>query len=424
LLDKDAAAADADFHSSPAASRGALESSNTFEEYTVSMPTYGKIKFTTLAVVNFLAQYHHYLTAFVFSTVIASYVGEKDVGFVVAGASLMMALTMLSAPSIFTAFGTRNVLSFLGLAEIATLLGFAIAQSPVWVITLFVLQGVFTYALFIGIDLLIEARTPRESATGNARGAMLTVTNIAVIASTYSLSFILAGDEYFRVFVASALVLVPFLALTLTSLPPISYVGPPKAALPSTTLATIRKSRTMKAIVGSHFLLQVFFSWMVIYSPILLHDYIHFSWVQIGIMLSIAMIPYVVLEYPLGYIADTWLGEKEILILGFIILSASTLVMSFIDGVSFFAWVAIMVVSRIGAAMVEVMTETHFFKQVSIQDTGAITVFRILRPLGSIAAPIAASIALSVLSLPLTFAVFGIILALGIPLAFTVVDSK
>jgi MFS family permease len=388
------------------------------------MPTHGKLKFTTLAVVNFLAQYHHYLTAFVFSTIIASYVGEKDVGFVVAGSSLMIALTLLSAPALFTSFGTKNVLSFLALAEITTLLGFSIAESAPWIITLYILQGTFTFALFIGIDLLIEARTPRESQTGNQRGLILTVTNIAVIAGTYSLSFILTGNDYFRVFIASALVMIPFLAISSVALPKLSYIGPPKVALPSTTIAIIRKSSTLRAIVGAHFLLQLFFTWMVIYSPILLHEYIKFSWNEIGLLLAIAMVPYIVLEYPLGFIADKWLGEKEILILGFAILSCATIAMSFIDGVSFFAWALVMIASRIGAAMVEVMTETHFFKQVSVTDPGAITVFRMLRPLGGIAAPITASIALSFVSLPIAFAGFGIILATGIPLAFSMTDSK
>lgn len=389
------------------------------------MPTHRSGGFFTLGLTNFLAQYHHYLTAFVASTFLASFVGEEALGFVVAGMSLITALTLFSTPSLFTAFGTRNVLGFLGLLELAVLLGLSVAETQLAVIVLFILQGAITYALFIGIDLLVEARTCNESETGNMRGMILTITNFSIVLATYSLSFILVDEQYYRVFIAAALVLLPFIFIAFQVLPAISHVAPPKAALPSAVLSQLRASSTMRAIVGAHFLLQLFFSWMVIYSPILLHDYIHFSWSDISIILAIAMTPYVILEYPLGWIADHLIGEKEILVLGFIILIGATATMAFIDGVSLYAWIIVMVVSRIGAAMVEVMTETHFFKQVSLEDPAAISTFRILRPLGNVIGPIIASLALLVMiPFPYMFAVFACILVLGVPLALSITDSK
>lgn len=388
------------------------------------MPSVGKIRFFTIGLANFIAQYHHYLIAFILSTFLASFVGEQALGYVVAAASLMTTLILISAPSVFTAFGIKNVLGFLALAEVAVLLGMAVAESPIMAVTLFVLQGVLTMSMFIGIDLLVESQTTNEKTTGNARGIILTISNISALLATYTLSMVAVDDQYYRIFITSALVLLPLAAIAFQGLPSISHIAPPKAALLSTVFAQIRANRSLRIIILAHFLLQLFFQWMVIYSPLLLHDYVHFSWSEIGLLLTLAMVPYIVLEYPLGWIADAWLGEKEILITGFVVLACSTLVMALIDGVPFWIWATVMVVSRIGAAMVEVMTETHFFKQVTHEDPAAIGTFRMLRPLGGVVAPLIASAALVFLPLPLIFGVFAVIIASGIPLAFSIVDSK
>jgi MFS family permease len=140
--------------------------------------------------------------------------------------------------------------------------------------------------------------------------------------------------------------------------------------------------------------------------------------------MAIGVIPYLVLEYPLGYIADKWLGEKEFLMTGFSILSISLIGMWFLHDASFWWWVGVMVLSRIGAAMVESMTEVHFFRHVTERDASIITAFRALRPLGSVVGPLIASLALIYLSLPVTFVVFGVVMLLGIPLAYSLVDTK
>ena len=380
--------------------------------------------FATLGLANFLAQYHHYLIAFVLSAYLASFVGEAYVGYAVAGGSLIAVLALLAAPSIFSQYGTKNVLTVLALLQIAALLGLSLADNTIVVIVLFALQSVLAFAMFIGIDLLVESQTIREGETGNARGIMLTITNMAVIAGTLSLSYLATQFDYSKTFIAAALVLVPFVYMAIQKLPNLSHAAPPSRALPTALITEIIRSPTLRATVAAHFLLQLFFSWMIVYSPILLHDYIRFGWNDIGLLLTLAMIPYVVLNYPLGYIADRWLGEKEILIAGFIVLALTTLMMSFIDGVSFAAWATVLIMSRIGAAMVETMTETHFFKHVSEKNPAAISTFRMLRPLSNIVAPLIAVVALTTLTLPASFAVFGIIMLLGIPVSLAIKDSK
>ncbi len=388
------------------------------------MRVHGATGFALIGVVNFLGQYHYYLFAFVLSAFLATFVGETEVGLVVAASSLAAMAVLLVAPRLFARIGTRELLALLALAEMATLIGFSLVTQPAAVISLFIVQSAIVYALFIGIDLLIETHTRSEAATGTARGLILTISNIAVLTATYSLSLIAIDDAYHRVFGAAALVLIPFILIALRGLPGISNSAHAQSHRDTRLFTELVRNPSLRAIVGAHCMLQLFFSWMTVYAPLYLLNDIGFSWSEIGIIFTFAMVPYIVLEYPVGLIADRWLGEKEFLIVGFLILAASTVGMGYLSSGGLLVWIVVMIVSRIGAALIEATTEIHFFRHVDQNDPGAITLFRVLRPLASVIAPLGASALLFIMPLNATFVVFGTVLFLGVPLALSIVDSK
>ncbi len=375
-----------------------------------------------LHIGNFLAQYHYYVVAYVLSSFLAYYVGVGTVGYVFMAASALSALVLYAAPPIFRAFGTKNVLVLIVLAEVATLLGLAVASHWVTAAVLVAVQSTLTFALFIGIDLLIEASVRTEKVTGRVRTLFLILSNLAVLLGALSLTFVVEGDQYYRAFVTSALVLLPFLAFTLWLFPRVSL--PPHTGADGSVVAQLRNNKSLRAITLAHFLLQVFFAWMSIYSPILLFSYEGFSWAEIGTLLALAMLPYIVFEYPFGFIADRWLGEKEILIAGFVVIALSMFLVPLFAGASYWWWAGLFILSRVGAAGVEAMTEVHFFRHVSERDAATITAFRTLKPLGNIAGPLIASLTLLVLPLHATFFVFGLVMLLGIPVSLALVDSK
>ena len=85
---------------------------------------------------------------------------------------------------------------------------------------------------------------------------------------------------------------------------------------------------------------------------------------------------------------------------------------------------ALIFIANIGGAAVEVMTETHFFKRVSAMDANLIGIYQMLRPISAVVGPIVASLALLLVPFPFIFAVFGAILALGIPITFLMKDTR
>lgn len=375
-----------------------------------------------LRVGNFIAQYHFYIAVFVTSTYLAKFIGVQYVGYAFVVSSVLVALLLYAAPPIYRSFGTKNVMTVVGVVEVLTLLGLALANDPWTAVILVTVQSALAYMLFIGIDLLIEASMATETATGSTRTSYLVLTNTAVFLASLTISLLITGDQYQAVFIASAIVLIVFLVYAFIFFPAISFAA--NAPVEGSVLTRFHADPSIRKITLAHLLLQIFFSWMSIYMPILLFLYEGFTWGEIGIILALAMLPYIILEYPLGFIADKWLGEKEILTVGYIIIALALFAIPFLPMQAFWWWVGVMVFSRVGAAMVESMTEVHFFRHVSERDTSVITTFRELRPLGSIIGPVIASVSLMVLSLPVSFAVFGAVMLLGIPLSLSLVDTK
>jgi dipeptide/tripeptide permease len=136
------------------------------------------------------------------------------------------------------------------------------------------------------------------------------------------------------------------------------------------------------------------------------------------------VLPYILIEYPIGVIADEYLGEKEIAFFGFIIMALGFGAFAYIGDTSIPAWIVLILIANTGGALVEVSTETHFFKHVSVTDSDLVSTFRMLRPIAAIAAPAVASLALIFVPFQELFIVFGLILVCGLPFVLGMTDTR
>ena len=167
-----------------------------------------------------------------------------------------------------------------------------------------------------------------------------------------------------------------------------------------------------------NFILQFFYAWMVIYTPIYLHEYAHIPWDTIGIVFTIMLAAFVILEYPLGKLADRFKIEKSMMMIGLLIMGLATFFITKAPILSLGALITVFFVTRIGASMVEVTTESYFFRKVNHNDTGCIGFFRNTYPFAYILAPIVASITLKLAPMWTLFLILGIICCLGVVILF------
>ena len=148
------------------------------------------------------------------------------------------------------------------------------------------------------------------------------------------------------------------------------------------------KNKDQLRIALVQFILNFFYSWMVIYLPLLLSKQIGFGWDKIGLMLTIMLLPFLVFQWPAGYLADKKIGEKEILVVGIIIMSAATFIIPSLSYPVFWIWATVLFATRVGASLAEVATETYFFKHVKEKDVSEISVFRMVRSFAYVLAPL------------------------------------
>ncbi len=134
-------------------------------------------------------------------------------------------------------------------------------------------------------------------------------------------------------------------------------------------------------------LLKFFFSWMIIYTPIYLHQYLGLNWDKIGLIFTIMLLPFVFLSFPLGKLSDK-IGEKDILKLGFLITALFTLAIPLIIEPKVWILALVLFGTRVGAASIEVMSESYFFKSVSEENADAISFFRNTTPVSYIIGPL------------------------------------
>jgi MFS family permease len=148
--------------------------------------------------------------------------------------------------------------------------------------------------------------------------------------------------------------------------------------------------------------------------PVYLMKNIGFGWEEIGIILSIALLPFVIFQIPIGKMEDQKHDEKMLLIFGFLIMAASVALMPFITEKSLVFWATILFVSRIGASIVEVSTETYFFKHVKSTNAGYISLFRMTKNMSFLIVPAIAGFAIYIMDIRYSWIILALIMLVGV----------
>ena len=149
-----------------------------------------------------------------------------------------------------------------------------------------------------------------------------------------------------------------------------------------------------------------------------------FDWELIGEILFVGLMAYVFLEYAIGVIADKWLGEKEMMALGFLIMTIATSWFTFLTPSEIGLWMVAMFMTRVGASLIETTTESYFFKHTNGKDTALISFFRITRPLSIVIGALLGSLVLSFLEMELLFIVLALLMLPGFFFTMMLKDTK
>jgi len=371
---------------------------------------------------SFFFALHLALTSYINSTFLSGYIPEDIVGILYTIASLISLLGLWVMPEILPKAGNRAVSMSLIVVNAVSLFGLATARTPILLAVLFIIFFSTNTLIAFSFDIFIEHFT-EKGATGRVRGFYLSFTNLAWIGAPLLSGVIIGLAGYTAVYMLAAglmafILLYVFLLLKKYSDAPYKH----RSFLQS--VHYLKTHKNLRLVTLSNFLLQFFYSWMLIYTPLYLYQIVGFSWTLIGLVFLAMLLPFSLLQFGLGWLADKKYGEKEMLAWGFAIMAAATAWISFIHTNALFVWMAVLFMTRVGAATVEVMSETYFFKKVRDDNPVLLGIFRDAVPLGYIIGPLLGTLALLVMPLSSLFFTLGIIMIFGVFAALALTDTK
>lgn len=377
----------------------------------------------------FLFTLHFTPATYVESSFLENLVGSSKVGLIYALASITTIIVLAIVRKIvkktgnYKTFLNALIVEFISLSVLSLCLFVEINSFWVTVFIIAFISGFVSRSVaFFNFDIFAE-HLSNDAEAGGVRDVLLTSANFAYVAGPVLFGLLVSSDkEIGKVFVLGVILLIPIIQITRKYFKNYQDAQYKDYEFLGTLFYIIRKA-DLRRIFICNFILYLFYSWMIIYTPIYLHDVIGFNLGEIGIIIGIALIPFLLLEMFLGKLADTKYGEKEILTAGLIIAGLSTISMAIFSAKIFILWAGILFITRIGASMIESMSETYVFKKVKDGSLDVISMYRAVRPVTYIFGTIFASILLHYFDIKILFLVLGIIMILGINFSLKIKDT-
>lgn len=378
-------------------------------------------KRNTLYVIGFILNLAHAIPTYINSTFLSQFTTEALVGIVYTAASLVSVLCFVHIPTLLRKFGNFRVALSLLATNALGLVGLMTLDNALSIVAAFIVSFASSSLVNFSVDVFLESFS-NDTRTGKIRGTFLSIVSASWFIAPALAPFILMNDRFGNIYAASLLLTLPVIGLVFGKLR--EFKDPLYTRVPIwKSVGEVWSNRDIKGVLMAQLLLQFFYAWMIIYMPIHLHETIGFDWTTIGIIFSIMLVPFVVLEAPLGRLADERFGEKEIMSIGFVIMAASTGVIPFVTDGNAVVWAAILLMSRVGAAMVESMADVYFFKKVDASKTHLISFSRMARPLAYVISPIVATILFFVFDMRGLFVFLGFLMLYGLRYSLSIKDT-
>ncbi|MBP9715088.1 MAG: MFS transporter [Candidatus Pacebacteria bacterium] len=372
--------------------------------------------------VGFLLTIPIALTSYINSSLLQSFTNPFQVSAIYVVASILTIIILSRIPKILSRIGNLKTATIISCSTFLSLLALAYGKNVELIVIAFVVYFISTHLLIMTLDIFIEDFT-KQSSVGKMRGLYLTFINLAWVTAQLISGSIIAKSSFKGIYllasffiVLQALVLVIFFR---------KWQDPiyKKIAIWKTIKFFIR-NKNIHQIYLISLILKFFFAWMIIYTPIYLHEYLNFGWDKIGIIFTIMLTPFVILTFPLGKLSDK-IGEKKMLYIGFTISAIFTFIIPFITLPKLLLWAFILFMTRVGAATIEIMSESYFFKQVTEEHADEVSFFRNTAPMAFIIAPLSAIFILALSpSFEYIFFVLSALLLVGLFLSLRLKEFK
>jgi MFS family permease len=362
------------------------------------------------------------LPAYIQSNFLEQFVSVRSVGLFFICANAVSVLAILAFPTLIEKLTNYFLAKVILSLYIAALLGLTLSTNAGMALISIILFTVTSNLIWINMDIMVEKFSANKM-TGRIRTMYFTFINAGWILSPFFTTYLIGKGEYTLSFLVAAAFVIPFFLI---------LIGQNKKLKDHTVyqreplFLTIQKtwqSQNLRSIFLIAFLLQLFYSSAVIYIPLYLFQNLGMGWNVLGPIFSLMLLPFILVELPAGILADK-IGEKKILFVGFSILILALFSFYYIKTPTPWLWLIALFASRVGAALVEAMKETYFFKIVDVKEVGYINIFRIAPPLAYIIGPVIAILTLLYFPMNYLFLFLSVIMLLGFGFTASLQDTR
>ena len=376
----------------------------------------------TIAIIGFIYTLHIAIPMYSNSSFLSLFASESTVGLIYMMGSAVSILGFLFIPQFIRKYGNYRATVWLILIQIVLYYAMITSESASITATIFVLQTAVISLIGLCIDIFLEAYTEPHH-IGKIRGLFSATLNASWVISPLIGSMLINGSENYKTaYVAALSMLFPLLYLIYRNFP--RFKDPNYTHIsPHQLIKHIMTRSSWVKLFIANIILQTFYSWMVVYSTIYLNKNMGFGWTEMGLILTIMLIPFPLIQYPLGKLSDQKVGERKIMMTGFLIMGLATMALSFIGAQNLTLWIIGLFMTRVGAAAAEIMIETYFFKTVPTKDSSVLGLFRLTRPSAYFFAPIITYFGLMITSDRYIFVILGLVCLLAIYPAYKIKDT-
>lgn len=351
-----------------------------------------------IMVINFVTMlmgFSQAMLTYVMSTYLEKASGTESVGPFYFGAYAVLLVLLLNMHKLAKVWGKTNVFLVAVLANIVSLSFLSVMPMSLAGAGMMVAYMISSGLEWVAMDAILEDYSV-DKESGRIRGKHLTILNAGFLLGPFLSAKILERFDFEGIFVFLLIFNAAMFVYALVRLRGSNGRFESEVRV-GEIISKVAKRPDIRRIYYVSFILELFYALMVIYTPLYLLD-LGLDWGRIGIILTIMLVPFVLVQYPAGIMADRKWGERGMLVFSIAVMGMFTCFCYLMRTSDVLAWAAILFGTRVGAALVEVLRDSYFYKRIDGRDVDLINFFRTAMPMAYIVAAVISFAAVSVFS--------------------------
>ncbi len=375
-----------------------------------------------VAFISFMLGFSGSILAYVMSFYFEQSAGTSNVGIFYLLSYAAVLTLLLNLHKLIKKFGKVCVfyLSFVfKLVAITALILLPFSGWGVVFLMLYIVSGVLVW---VSLDNILESSSEDKS-SGKIRGINLTIMNTGIFLGPFISIRILENFGFSGIFFLSLIIHSIIFSVGLVGLKRTNYNIRSSLSIKNLLKKVVKRKNVLRIYYVS-FVLDFFYALMIIFTPLYLLS-LGYSWGQLGMAFTVMLVPFILIQYPMGVLADKKTGEKEFLFLAVFVMGISTLIFYFTDSSeNITVWALILLATRVGAALIEILRDSYFYKRIDGHDVDIVDFFRTSKSLAYIVAAGLSGIILIFFPMKVIFLVVSIVVFSALYPIFRLVDNK